>query len=235
MKNLNLLLIYSLLVVGFFSCKKKDEVEPLPETKVKTTHYMPLAIGNTWDYFSEAYGEYTVSVTGTETKKGTEYFVLKNSQGSKSHMVYKGNKCYGISTANNKTYEILLIDEDASVGDIWRAAVIDQSYPGTYTFLTYYDAQLVEHYDTYSVGDKTYTDVIEVNLETSIYFSFDPSYTAGMDPETIEYMEEYYLNLFSGYSINQRTFYSKGVGFVYQYSDDYPELGAELLKYSVVN
>lgn len=235
MNKITLALLVTLFI-GLMSCKKKDDIEPIPTTSLNTERYMPLAIGNVWNYSSKSHGDYSITVKETQTVDGFEFFVLENSDASvkNSMMNYEGNKLYtSVSVMQGKELRVLILDEDAKAGDKWNAGTFVQNSPGQYACTTIYTCELVAQHNTYSVGDKTYDDVLEVNMNTEINLVLDPAITAGIPAELLKNMEDQFKAVFEDFKITQRTFYARNIGFIYQYSNDVPELGAELLSYEV--
>lgn len=234
MKRTTYLLFASLLALSLFSCKKDDGPDPIEPTEEKE-HYMPLKVGNTWTYNSASLGTYTYSITGKKTIDNFEYYAAFNTATSDtSYMNYDGNKLYSLMNYNGENVKLLFLDEDANVGDIWPAGTVSAVVPGSYTMTGIYTCEYIAHHDTYTVNNITYNDVIEINMTSTFTVELDPSLAAWLDQETIDYFTEMYQQSAEENAITQRTFYAKNIGFVYQYSDDQPGLGAELVNYTVL-
>jgi hypothetical protein len=223
------MLAFAALTLSLVSCSKEED------NPSNATHYMPLAIGNSWEYKSAYYGDYTSTVTGKEKVNGFEYFVCTTSLNTtgKSYVAYEGNKLFTHSVLNGEAIRMQLLDEDAKVGDTWKAGELIKSVPNSYTSNTTYNAQYVAHHDSYKVNDKTYSDVIELKLITTASIELNPLVTAGMDQEDIEFIKAFYESALAGYNITQQMFYAKNVGLIYQFSDDQSALGIELSKYTI--
>lgn len=224
------------LIIFSSSCKKEDDIDPIPSTPENSVHYMPLKTGNTWNYNSSSFGNYTVTVGGQETMQGELYYKITTTTSTEpGFMKYIGNKQYTLHNQGGGVYtKLLMIDEDASIGDEWNAGTYIVTEPGTATTSNYYNCEYLAHYDTYTVNSMDYSDVIEIGLTTTFSVELDSSLTAGLDPSIIATINALYESLAEAYSIQQRTFYAKGIGFIYQYSNDEPALGANLLTYTVL-
>lgn len=236
-------LLFFIAVLGitvFTSCEKEEEILPEIAASGSKEHYMPLSVGNSWTYDSEHYGQYTISVTGTETKNDKLYFTLENSlnPSAKSYMIYEGNKLITLSTipasyySAAQSFEMLLVNEDASEGQSWIAGEYTQTIPSMYSFTTKYVSTYKKFHATYTHNNKVYKDVMEIELKTTIAdFTLDEYYD-DLDEEARQDLIENW-----GQSVNveisQTQFYAKGVGYVYQFSELYPQLDVDIVKYTI--
>jgi hypothetical protein len=231
-------LIYFLLscsILAFSSCKKSNDAAPIGDSGSKE-HYMPLAAGNSWTYNSDYYGEYTVSITGTKTINNKEYFTLSNSlsSGTTGYMRYEGNKLYTCSTVGGSSIELLTVDEDATPGQEWEAGNVPQSYPNMYSYTIKYKCKFVQFYEKYTVNEKTYDNVKEISLQTTIAdFKFGSLYTSAYSAEELASLQTELENSLNNSAINQTQFYAKGIGYVNQVSETMPSLNIELKTYTI--
>jgi hypothetical protein len=232
-KNLIYLLL-SCSLLAFNACKKSND-EPIADSGSKE-HYMPLSVGNSWTYNSAKYGEYTVSVTGTKDMNSKTYFTLSNSLNTAalSYMRYEGNKLYNNSTIGGSSVELLLVDEDATAGQEWLAGKVAQSQLGLYSYNVKYTCKFVKLYDTYTYNGKTYSNVREMNLQTTISdFKFGSYYTSMYSAEELAALQTEIENNLKSTAVNQTQFYAKGIGYVNQTSQTAPSLNIELKSYTL--
>lgn len=240
MKKHLLFFITVISITLFSSCEKEEEILPEIAASGSKEHYMPLSIGNSWTYDSEYYGKYTISVTGTETKNDKLYFTLQNSlkPSDKSYMIYEGNKLISLSTipatyyTPAQTFEMLLVNEDAKEGQSWLAGEFTQTIPSMYSFKTQYICTYKKFHSTYTHLNKVYNNVMEIELKTTICDFTLLEYYDDLDEEsrqeTIEYLGESLSN-----SISQTQFFAKGIGYVYQYSEQNSRLNIDIDSYTI--
>lgn len=230
-------LIYVLLscsLLAFSSCKKSNDT-PITDSGSKE-HFMPLTVGNSWTYSSSYYGDYTVSVTGTKELSGKTYFTLTNSlqTAATSYMRYEGNKLYTLSTVGGTSVELLIVDEDATAGQEWVAGNIAQSAQGIYSYNIKYTCKFVKLYDTYTYDGKTYSNVKEMNLQTTISdFKFGSLYTSMYTAEELAALQTEIESSLESTAINQTQFFAKGIGYVNQTSTTMPQLNISLKTYTI--
>jgi hypothetical protein len=232
-KNLIYLLL-SCSLLAFNACKKSND-EPIADSGSKE-HYMPLSVGNSWTYNSVKFGEYTVSVTGTKDINSKTYFTLSNSLNTAalSYMRYEGNKLYNYSTIGGSPIELLLVDEDATAGQEWLAGKVAQSQLGFYSYNVKYTCKFVKLYDTYTYNGKTYSNVREMNLQTTISdFKFGSYYTSMYSAEELAALQTQTENTLQSTAVNQTQFYAKGIGYVNQTSETTSALNIELKSYTI--
>jgi len=231
-------LIYFLLgfsILSFNSCKKSDDVTPSSNSGSKE-HYMPLTVGNTWTYNSASKGEYTNTITGTKSINNKAYFILTNSASTAatSYMRYDGNKLYSSSTVQGKDIELLMLDEDATEGKSWLAGIIPMTMTGYYSYNVKYTCTLVQNLKSYTVNGKTYSDIKVLNFKTTIEnFELGTVYTSMYSGEELETVKTELFGTFQATTVNQTQYYSKGIGFVYQDSEEVSSLGTNLLSYTI--
>jgi len=232
-KNLIYLLL-SVSLLAFNSCKKSNDA-PITDSGSKE-HFMPLSVGNSWTYNSDYYGEYTVSVTGTKDMNGKTYFTLSNSlyPGTLSYLRYEGNKLYTYSTVGGTALELLLVDEDATAGQEWLAGKVAQSQLGLYSYNIKYTCKFVKLYETYTYNGNTYSNVREMNLQTTISdFKFGSYYTSLYSAEELAALQTEMENSLQSSAINQTQFYAKGIGYVNQTSETMSALNIDLKTYTI--
>lgn len=235
MKNIFIYLLLSCSMLSFISCEKDKDIDPITDSGSKE-HYMPLSVGNSWTYDSEYYGEYTVSITGNKEINGKKYFMLANSLSSipESYMRYEGNKLYVISTMGGKSIEALLVDEDAKEGQQWEAGKLEQSVPSAYSYTHKYTCKFVKFYETYTINGKTYDNVMEINLKTTIEdFTLGSIYTSMFDAEELALYKAQIENSLQQMTVNQTQFFAKGIGYVNQVSTTSSLLNIELKDYTI--
>jgi hypothetical protein len=231
-------LIYLLLtcsILSFSSCSKDDDTDPIAGSGSKE-HYMPISVGNSWTYNSAYFGEYTVSVTGKKEINSKEYYILTNSLASttESYMRYDGNKLYTYSTVNGTAAELLIVDEDATEGQEWLAGSLVQSMASTYSYSTKYTCKFVKFYEKYTFNGKTYANVMEINLKTTIEdFKFGSYYTLAFSAEELALLQTQLESSLQNSAVNQTQFYAKGIGYVNQVSEKMPSLNIELAEYTI--
>lgn len=230
-------LIYFLLscsILSFSSCGKDEDNEPISDSGSKE-HYMPISVGNSWTYDSEYYGEYTISVTGTNEINNKAYYTLTNSLNSTaSYMRYQGNKLYSYATMYDKSFELLIVDEDATEGQEWEAGNIAVSQPNAYSYSVKYTCQFVQFHEAYTFKGKTYANVKEIDFKTTIEnFEFGSYYTLIMSAEELAVYKTEMINLLLQSANNQTQFYAKGIGYVNQVSEAMPSLNVELIEYTI--
>ena len=230
-------LIYLLLccsMLAFSSCKKSNDT-PITDSGSKE-HFMPLSVGNSWTYNSSYYGEYTVSVTGTKDVNSKTYFTLSNSlnSGAVSYLRYEGNKLYTYSTVGSSSVELLIVDEDATAGQEWVAGKIAIAQPSMYSYNIKYTCKFVKLYNTYTFKGKTYSNVKEMNLQTTIAdFKFGSYYTSAYSAEELAALQEEFESSLQSTAVNQTQFFAKGIGYVNQTSETMPSLNIELKTYTI--
>jgi hypothetical protein len=231
-------LIYFLLscsLLSFSSCNKNNDISPISDSGSKE-HYMPISVGNSWTYNSDYYGEYTVSITGTKEINNKEYYILTNSLASAaaSYLRYQGNKLYSYSTNGKISFELLIVDEDATAGQEWVAGNVAQSMPNMYSYSVKYTCTFVQFHETYIFNGETYANVMEINLKTTIEdFEFGSYYTSSFSAEELASLKTEFENSFQETAINQTQFYAKGIGYVNQVSEIMPALNVELIDYTI--
>jgi hypothetical protein len=231
-------LIYFLLscsIVSFSSCEKDNDDAPISDSGSKE-HYMPVSIGNSWTYNSASYGEYTVSVTGKEEINNKEYYTLSNSlsSGVGGYLRYQGNKLYMYSTVGGTPAELLIVDEDATAGQEWEAGKVAQSQPNILSYAIKYTGKFVQYHETYTFKGKSYTNVMEINLKTTIQdFELGSYYTSMFSGEELALLKTQLENQLKTTTINQTQFYAKGIGYVNQVSETMPSLNVELKDYTI--
>lgn len=235
MKTLVVCLFLSCSLITFTSCEKDNDIAPISDSGSKE-HYMPLSKGNSWTYDSNHYGEYTISVTGNKKINNKEYFVLTNTltPNVEGYYRYQGNKLYSYSSVNGSYIEFLFVDEDAAESQEWIAGNIPQSQPDMYSYVVRYTCKFVKFHQTYTFEDKTYSDVMEINLKTTIEnFVFGNYYTSFFNASQLEEFRANFESTFALSAINQTQYYAKGIGYVNQVSEDMPALNATLIDYSI--
>jgi hypothetical protein len=231
-------LIYFLLscsILSFSSCEKSEDNTPISDSGSKE-HYMPISVGNSWTYDSEYYGEYTISVTGNKEINNKEYYTLTNSlnSGTESYLCYQGNKLYSYAAIGAISIELLIVDEDATEGQEWEAGNVAQSLPASYSYSIKYTCKFVQFHETYTFNEKTYANVMEINLKTTIEdFEFGSSYTSLFSAEELATLKTQFVNSLLQTAINQTQFYAKGIGYVNQVSEAMPSLNIELIDYTI--
>lgn len=235
MKNTLFYLLLSFSILSFSSCEKDKDNDPITDSGSKE-HYMPLSIGNSWTYDSDYFGEYTVSITGTKEVNNKAYFILTNSLSSapESYMRYEGNKLYTLGSFGGVSAELLFVDEDATEGQQWEAGKLSQSVPGAYSYSYKYTCKFVKFYETYTFNGKTYDNVMEINLKTTIEdFTLGSIYTSMFDAEELALYKEQIEKTLLGKAVNQTQFFAKGIGYVNQVSTSSSILDIALKDYTI--
>jgi|GEM_PF-1787738 hypothetical protein len=238
-KNIKIILPVIFVVTALFSSchKKKDDPTPAGSSNNNnnnnnvststTGSYLPLTKGNVWNYttVSNPAGDYTYSSTvpgGTKVFNGKTYSVLidvlsTDPTTSDSTYAYQdGNKYYSYAPqtpTGGGALELKLIDLDLPIGTSWSTSYPANQYTNdTYTF------KVTATGLTRTVNNINYTDVISVDLTTTVALS--SSYIAllessGLDASDIALVEAEYGG---GTSITQTTYYAKNVGVIEQTS-----------------
>lgn len=236
MKKIFIYFLLSCSILSFSSCKKSNDIEPVSDSGSKE-HYMPLSIGNSWTYNSDHFGEYTITISGNKKIDNKDYYTLTYSIPSiaESYMRYTGNKLYFFSNTGGISLELLVVDEDATAGQEWVAGNVAQSFPGTYSYSLKYTCKFVQFHETYSFNGKTYANVMEINLKTTIEnFELGSSYTSFYSAEELALLKtQLETTLSDEYAINQTQFFAKGIGYVNQVSETMPALNVDLKSYII--
>lgn len=165
----NALLLFATAIL--FTACQKDLVDPTnTPTTTNTTNngsgdYYPLAAGNTWQYSSTSYGNYTNTILDKDTLiEGKKYFVVtaSNTPGhqylNKTGPVYTfwGSSIGGISAKN---YVLL---KEGPVGTIWSSSIDVPNAINTYDYKT--EALGL----TRIVNGKAYKNVMQLSTKISM-------------------------------------------------------------------
>jgi len=128
----------------------------------------------------------------------------------------------------------LIVDEDATAGQEWVAGKVAQSQLGLYSYNMKYTCKFVKFYESYTYKGKTYANVKEMNLQTTIAdFKFGSYYTSMFSAEELAVLQEEFENSLQSTAINQTQFFAKGIGYVNQTSETMSSLNIELKTYTI--
>jgi hypothetical protein len=158
------LLILAALPLIAADCNK--ETEPV----APAVSFMPTTTNSTWTYdtknvITSASGSFTLKVIGKDSSiSGKTYSVLSNTAGGNEYYAKIGSDYYQYANfaAANQKLELLYLKDNVNAGLSWDQT-ISITVPGLPTTLTGTLTNKIEEKGiSYTVGGKTYTNVIRV-------------------------------------------------------------------------
>ncbi len=161
MKHL-LLLTLMALAATLAACSGSSPTGPTT-TDSGSSHYYPLAKGNTWTYTGPQ--NYTIAVVGDTVIGGKTYWTAINSQGPTTGFMRFDGTSYYERVAQFASGETIGLKEGVPVGTTWT----DSAYGGG--ALNRYTTTIAEAGLTRTVLDTTYTDVIHVHLIDELVYN----------------------------------------------------------------
>ncbi len=179
-------------------CNK--ETEPAPPA----ASFLPVTTNSTWTYdtknnITSATGSYTLKVTGKDSVIGTKtYKVFSNTGGGNEYYAQIGREYfqYAVFAATNQKVELLYLKDNLNAGLSWDQT-ISITVVGLPTTLTGVLTNKIEEKGiSYTVGGKTYSNVIKV--KTTIGAITIPGLPTAITPVTDIY-----------------SYYAAGVGRIY--------------------
>jgi len=195
--KLSAIIFLSILAV---SCGKKNkkEVKPVlqvnPQVDNSSSRYWPLAVGNKWQYDGYTY-DYEISITGKKVMNNIEYYDAYNSYSKQSgYLRYQDGKYYNSGNYNGSIIELLLLDENATVGSKWKMGEITIKNSGV-SATSVYNCEVTEKAASMEIGGVTYNNVFVVKMETSLKYTLEPEFTKYMTQEQIDYYQSLYSQM----------------------------------------
>jgi hypothetical protein len=144
-------------------CNKETDPAPPPVS------FLPVTTNSTWTYdtknnINSATGTYTLKVTGKDTSIGSKtYKVCSKTAGENEYYLKSGSDYYqfaNFAVANQKV-ELLYLKDNVNPGLSWDQT-ISITVPGLPTATATLTNKVEEKGISYTVGGKTYSNVIRV-------------------------------------------------------------------------
>jgi hypothetical protein len=219
MRKINFLFLTLFLSFFIFSCQE-DDGEPndnnvdLDIIIADTNSYFPMSEGSWWEYRSILTGfEEFYKITSGETIDidGKQYFQLIVDLDSASVLYrYENGKLFRLlspqETGASKSFEILYLDEDAEVGDIWYSEAFIANGQ-TFRF----KREIAEKLESTLFADQEFNDVI--HLVQTTQYKPNPN---------IDWFDTFYSD----------EYYARGIGYLGMKGDTGDE-GLSLLDYEI--
>lgn len=154
-----LLLIFLVAI----ACKKKTT------PPADTQNFAPGGPGSTWTYdtrniTTSTSGSFVLTKTSLDTLvNGKRYRVYNNNNGPSAYFAQVGNEYFQFTTfvGTDQKLELLYLKNNLSVGDTWEQN-ISITLAGIGTISTKLTNRVEEKGISYTVGSKTFSDVIRI-------------------------------------------------------------------------
>lgn len=155
-----------LAIIPLFAADCNKEVDPI----APSVSFLPITTNSTWTYDSKnnitaATGSFTIKVTGKDSSiAGKTYKVFSNTAGANEYYAKSASDYYQYTNfaVANQQLELLYLKDNVNAGLSWDQT-ISITVPGLPTTLTGTLTNKIEEKGiSYTVGGKTYTNVIRV-------------------------------------------------------------------------
>lgn len=185
-----------------------------------SSDYWPRSIGNSWDFSSTTFGDYTMQMNSIENIDGNDYYKIDNYiQGTTAWLRKSGSNYHARQVlggfdlpgyeVTTTPIEIIILDDEAEVGDTWTDDVTyTVSYVGTPTIpdivvSATYNFEMIARNISREVNGTTYDNVLHVRLElVSTGTTEIVNYYYAKDIGPIEYNSSGDLTTLNSYSLN---------------------------------
>ena len=185
-----------------------------------SSDYWPRAIGNSWEFSSTFFGDYTMEMSSIENIEGNDYYKIDNyingttawlrKSGSNYHarQILGGFDLPGYEVSSTPI-EVIILDDEAQVGDTWVSDVTYTiSYVGTPAIpdvevSATYNFEMIARDISREVNGTTYNNILHVRLElVSSGTTETVNYYYAKDIGPVEYNSTQDVTTLNSYSLN---------------------------------
>lgn len=155
------LLLFSIVLITLFSCKKAKIEEVNTNNSKDSLTYQPKVPGSKWSYkmtiaLVNNSNYNTIRENYDSVINGKTYAVFNSEVEGKQFIRQDGDKYYSVLTSSTNKVELLMLDASRAVNDTWVGGVNGSD--------TYYYT-ILEKFPVYVLDGFTFKNVLRIKLE----------------------------------------------------------------------